>query len=693
MSSQVQHIRFRGPTNGPPAPPKPVQQRHTGILQDQLRRAQKRPWTPSFSLAVRILLLVRVTGAMYANIGDCDEVFNFWEPLHFLDQGSAFQTWELSPKYALRSWAYLLLHILPPRIGRVFLPGDKRAAFFALRIFLAGISGLVEAAMYRTILTKINERVGRYFFFMMLFSAGMWNATTAFLPSTFAMHTFALAFSYALAPASLANNKRTLAATLLFATGAIVGWPFALAIAIPFVFEELFIYSADAVTPQSRSSWIQKRFTRLIGSGVLALLLFIPVIGIDSLAYGKLAIVPWNIIKYNIFGGSDRGPNLYGTEPWNFYLLNLVLNFNCILPLSLISLPALFVTYFVDRRRLGLVSPNSNQSSPFTILALRLAPLYLWIGILSLQPHKEERFMFPVYPLLCFNAAVSVYLIRGWMEVAYVKATSSPYRASQTYLFRNFTSSVVVATSVLSLARIAAVYVYYHAPLDIAFDFQIKELPRLLNDTALLPVYPPGTHEEDTPRIDLTPVREFELNLCLGKEWYRFPGNYLIPNGVHVRFIKSEFNGMLPRHFEEKLPEKPSEDNVWSQLSAKWWLRPQTTIVPDDLNDLNKEDVRHYMPVDQCDYLIDLDFPLHPITSPLEPRYAVMDETWERIYCHTFLDARHSFPLTRIFWFPGKAWQATNEFGDYCLLRHKHNVIAKELDVAQRFGLVHRSKY
>lgn len=138
---------------------------------------------------------------------------------------------------------------------------------------------------------------------------------------------------------------------------------------------------------------------------------------------------------------------------------------------------------------------------------------------------------------------------------------------------------------------------YYHAPLDIAFDFQIKELPRLLNDTALLPVYPPGTHEEDTPRIDLTPVREFELNLCLGKEWYRFPGNYLIPNGVHVRFIKSEFNGMLPRHFEEKLPEKPSEDNVWSQLSAKWWLRPQTTIVPDDLNDLNKEDVRHYVRV------------------------------------------------------------------------------------------------
>lgn len=71
-----------------------------------------------------------------------------------------------------------------------------------------------------------------------------------------------------------------------------------------------------------------------------------------------------------------------------------------------------------------------NQSSPFTLLALRLAPFYVWLGILSMQPHKEERFMFPVYPLMCFNAAVSVYLIRGWMEVAYIKLTHSPYQVS-----------------------------------------------------------------------------------------------------------------------------------------------------------------------------------------------------------------------------------------------------------------------
>lgn len=146
------------------------------------------------------------------------------------------------------------------------------------------------------------------------------------------------------------------------------------------------------------------------------------------MAYGKLTVVPWNIVKYNLFGGSERGPDLYGSSPWNFYLLNLVLNFNILVPLALLSLPALGLTYVIDRKRLGVVSPNSDQSSPFTILGLRLTPFYLWLGILTLQSHKEERFMFPAYPLLCFNAAVALYLIRGWQETVFISWTKSPYR-------------------------------------------------------------------------------------------------------------------------------------------------------------------------------------------------------------------------------------------------------------------------
>jgi len=142
--------------------------------------------------------------------------------------------------------------------------------------------------------------------------------------------------------------------------------------------------------------------------------------------------VPWNIVRYNIFGGIGRGPELYGTEPWSFYGKNLALNFNYILPLALASLPALAVTYVIDRKRLGFYTPTANQSSPFTILALRLAPFYLWLSILTLQPHKEERFMFPAYSLLCFNASVALYLFRGWIEVGYIKVTKSPYQVRHT---------------------------------------------------------------------------------------------------------------------------------------------------------------------------------------------------------------------------------------------------------------------
>ena len=135
-------------------------------------------------------------------------------------------------------------------------------------------------------------------------------------------------------------------------------------------------------------------------------------------------------MKYNVFPGASRGPGLYGTEPWYYYLLNLSLNFNVLLPMALFSLPALAITSRIDRHRLGNDVPSEMRSSPFRILALRLLPLYVWIGIFTAQPHKEERFMYPVFPLVCFNAAVMTYLLRGWFEVAYIKITKSPYRVS-----------------------------------------------------------------------------------------------------------------------------------------------------------------------------------------------------------------------------------------------------------------------
>ena len=55
--------------------------------------------------------------------------YNFWEPMHYLDRGYGFQTWEVSPQYAIRSWAYIVLHWLPVSNVVRFLGVDKVFVF------------------------------------------------------------------------------------------------------------------------------------------------------------------------------------------------------------------------------------------------------------------------------------------------------------------------------------------------------------------------------------------------------------------------------------------------------------------------------------------------------------------------------------------------------------------------------------
>ena len=59
------------------------------------------------------LLTVRIVGALATSIGDCDEVFNYWEPTHHVVFGGGMQTWEYAPRFALRSYVYVLLHAFP----------------------------------------------------------------------------------------------------------------------------------------------------------------------------------------------------------------------------------------------------------------------------------------------------------------------------------------------------------------------------------------------------------------------------------------------------------------------------------------------------------------------------------------------------------------------------------------------------
>jgi alpha-1,2-mannosyltransferase len=68
-------------------------------------------------------------------------------------------------------------------------------------------------------------------------------------------------------------------------------------------------------------------------------------------------------------------------------------------------------------------------------------------------------------------------------------------------------------------------------------------------------------------------------NLCLAKEWYRYPSSYFLPNGVRAKFLKSAFDGLLPGEFPE----------------SKDWTRPGTWMVPRGMNDENIGDPLKYV--------------------------------------------------------------------------------------------------
>lgn len=83
---------------------------------------------------------------------------------------------------------------------------------------------------------------------------------------------------------------------------------------------------------------LQKRLPAFLGWSAASLALILgPVVAVDYHYYGRLLCTPLNIVLYNVLGG--RGPELYGTEPWSFYLINGALNFNVLFPLALAAPP------------------------------------------------------------------------------------------------------------------------------------------------------------------------------------------------------------------------------------------------------------------------------------------------------------------------------------------------------------------
>ena len=89
------------------------------------------------------------------------------------------------------------------------------------------------------------------------------------------MYALCLAWSFSFQAPSQSTRSRTLGAVLCFAVGAVVGWPFSLFLAVPFVIEEVCVYGKDRVPPEAYGIWIMGRVRRLITCSVVAATIFV----------------------------------------------------------------------------------------------------------------------------------------------------------------------------------------------------------------------------------------------------------------------------------------------------------------------------------------------------------------------------------------------------------------------------------
>ena len=271
---------------------------------------------------------------------------------------------------------------------------------------------------------------------------------------------------------------------------------------------------------------------------------------------------------------------------------------------------------------------RAKNTTKFTLLrsAFFVTPFYMWLAIFSAQPHKEERFLYPMFPFLGINAAIGLHVL-----LAYI-GSSDPSRLVGKVPARlklAFVSLSMILALDAGVLRIAGIISAYRAPLQVYSALHEPGLAR------------PGE------------------TVCLGKEWHRFPSSYFLPNGMRAKFVKSAFDGLLPGEFNEA--------KIGFGFFSGTWL------VPPGMNDQNIADVTKLTDIAHCSFLVDSTFP-GSADSKLEPNYSLDEKTWEKLQCRAFLDVARTSTLARIFWVPDVVWVPEayrRHWGSYCLLRRR----------------------
>jgi alpha-1,2-mannosyltransferase len=364
----------------------------------------------------------------------------------------------------------------------------------------------------------------------------MFAMTTALLPSALAA-TFVM-----LTYAAWMEGRHKAAVLWSVACTLGIGWPFVAVLFVPM--------ALDIFCVECTQSGLVEGCGRVLKWGVWALALVLPpTLAVDVYMYRRVTWPNFNIVAYNVLGGGGGlGDTLYGTEPASFYMNNMILNLNLVAPLALLTPLALLLTVAFGSTRDVPLTPGVPRGQQAVRQCVVLSAGGLWLCLMFSKAHKEERFLFPIYPLLCLGAAFTVEALPSLLTLA------SPSLGAARRVLRACLPVVFLVSVVLSCSRVLSMHRNFGAPL-VAGHY-------------------------------LTAAAE--QTVCIGQDWYRFPPQFFLPPSAHLAFVKSPFGGQLPQPF--------APEGAWEGT----WQTPSQPF-----NDLNQEEPSRYVRLVDCKFLVE----------------------------------------------------------------------------------------
>ena len=430
--------------------------------------------------------------------------------------------------------------------------------FYAVRMVHAVLSCLCMVVALKQLKRFLHPRIASLVWLISLSNSGLWVAQTALLPSSFSGILVWLVLGYWL-------QERYAAVFMAVGISALFGWPFvAISVLIPCFsrinLETLLVSGRDSRRKKNDdddndddandhdemnvklsfnvkwSLWMAGRLKEFVLAALLiSMYLLLPMLILDYHYYGRITLAQLNLIFYNVFRMEEGGgPDLYGTEPWYFYLVNCLLHFHVWFLFSLAAYPLARIA----GRRYYTAPSNVTARSFLGVLSHLTLPFYLGLFIFSWQAHKEERFLYVLYPWIILNAAIGIFCL----ELCWKMGKFGRY------------------LKWIALAPILAL--------------TVSRLVAVSSHNRVIPVYTGIISDNNSATI------------CLGSEWYRFPSHFFLESNQRIGFLRSPFRGLLPAYYYNGDNDNNNDNDDESTMA--------TATYKGRVNPLNREEMDRY---------------------------------------------------------------------------------------------------